>query len=373
MKKILASISFILFICSQSKASDLIIELAPTSATVGVNFSCLKVIDARDNKDNLGFVTRGLKNNDSKVIFPSKFKEYLELTINKLLPKNPDNPKLVILFRNLVVSENIGTMNQYGYCNLEVEFARQTDSLLYSLGTFQANIIENNNTIKYSHGKRILQALEECFTKFDKSDWKTNNGILIQNIDSNIIFDYKTVPPKGVYLNYSQMIRKAPLDSINFEIKQVKETNKFISYEIDFKSDINTELVQFISDGNSVYIHSNSKQYLKSREFGKYIYFQGKFPVSSNPDQVIFLVGVGAVGGLAGGLLFSLALDAASNSNATVKGIVLNTEKGIIKPLTDYYLVEIAREFPELLKEYRNSKRDLADKENLIIKLNSKF
>lgn len=373
MRITLVLILIILLVSNQSKASELTIELIPDSATIGINFSCLRVIDARDNKDNIGFVTRGLKKNDARVIFPSEFKEYLELTINKILPENINNPKLVLLFRNIIVSENIGTMNQYGYCNVEVEFARQTDTLLYSLGVFHSSIIENSNTVKYSHGKRVLQALGECFRKFDKSNWKTNEGILIQNIDSNILFDYKTVPPKGVYLNYSQMIRRVPTDSNNIDIKELKK-NKFISYEIDFKNDINPELVQFVSDGNSLYIHANSKQYLKSREFGKYIYFQGQFPTSSNSDQTIFLMGVGAglAGGLVGGLFFSLAMDA-SNTNNAVKGVVLNTEKGIIKILTDYYLVEIARDFPELLKEYRNSKRDLVDKENLIIKLNSKF
>jgi len=338
----------------------------------GVNFSCLKVIDARDNKASIGFVSRGFSKNDTKVNFPNEFKDYLELTFEKILPKSVENTELVLIFRNLIVSENIGTMNQYAYCNVENEFARLTDTSLYTLGIFHSNISEKSNNVKYSHSKRVLQAIEDCFRKFDKSDWKTNNGTLIQNIETHNLFDYKNIPSKGVYLNYSQMIRKSPITNVDFEITEGKEKNKFTSYSIDLKNKMNHEIIQFISDGTNLYMHANSNLYLKSTSYGKHIYFQGKFPTSSNSDETIFLVGVTSFVSLGGGLLFSLAMDA-SNASNTIKGVVLNTEKGIIKILTDFYLVEIARDYPELLKEYRASKRGLTDKENLIIKLNSKY
>lgn len=382
MKKLFALVSFILFFCSYIKASDLIIELIPDSTLSGLNFSCLKVIDARDNKASIGFVSRGFSKNDTKIIFPKEFKDYLEITFEKILPKKEENAELVLIFRNLIVSENIGTMNQYAYCNVEIEFARQTDTTLYSLGIFHSNISEKGNNVKYSHSKRVLQALEDCFRKFDKSDWKTNNGNLIQNIETNNLFDYKNIPSKGVYLNYSQMIRKSSLDNINFDIIKNKETNKFVSYEIDFKGEVNPELVQFVSDGNSLYINIGTNEFIQSTSYGNYIYFQGKIPITITTEiaPTIYLINVtgagltGAFLGIVGSAFLTYdSFNSTTKIDTSIKGVVLNTEKGIIKPLTDYYLVEIARDYPELLQEYRASKRELADKENLIIKLNSKF
>lgn len=369
---LLIFISF--FISKQTKANDITIELAVDSAIQEIDFSCLKVIDARFNKDNLGLITRGLKKNDSKIILPNEFSVYIKQTLDNLLAKDLNKPELVIIFRDIIISENIGTMNQYGYCNVEIEFARQENSLLYSLGTFNSCISENNNKVKYSHGNRLLQTLEDCFRKFNKTNWNSDKGILLGDLEKGIDFDYKTIPNKGIYLNFDQLTRNSPLTDLDFVINEAKETNKFISYNIDFKENINPELVQFVSDGTDVYMHAYSNQYLKSITYGKYIYFRGKFPSSSNTDQTIFLVGMGAglAGGLVGGLFFSLVADV-SNANNSIKGVVINTGDGTLKVVTDYYIHEITKDYPDLFKEYRSSKRKLEDKETTLIKLNSKF
>jgi len=270
----------------QFKASDITVTLTPTSALSGIKFSSLKIIDDRIFKGNIGYVTRGkLVPNNKKIVFPEKFETYMEKTLNILLPKKKESNNLVLIFKRFTVSEKIGTLNQYGFFNIEIEFARQVDTLLYSLGTFNANISANNSRVKYTHAERILKGLVVCFRKFDKTEWKSNQGILIEKHHETISYDYKSVLPKGVYLNYRQMIKKSPLDSINFEIKQVKQSKRYVAYEIDFKGKINSDLVNFVSDGTTIYIHANRNHFLKSKCYGKYIYFQGKVPIPTNTNN----------------------------------------------------------------------------------------
>jgi hypothetical protein len=376
MKKTLLVLLSILVYLNISAQSSITIKLKPDTVLKGIQFSCLKVLDARDYKENIGYFTRGITHNGTQVKLPGEFNEYIEKTITELLPQ--ENPKLVLIFRNFSVSENIGTQNQYGYCNIEIEFAREEDTALYSLGTFYANISEHANKIKYSHEKRILLGLEECFRKFDNSDWKNNNGTLIKEIKPELDYDYKTVPPAGVYFNYNQTLRKSPAE-FEFEIKLAKQSKDVTTYSIDFKNKVNLELILFVSDGKHIYMRANQTQFIRSGAYGKYIYFQGRVPITTNTEQSVYLVslrgaGFGAlVGGIAGGLLFTIASSNGTSTNTSTKGVILDTETGNLKVITDLYIYKITKDFPEIIKEYRHSNRKLADKEQVIINLNSKY
>jgi len=62
-----------------------------------------------------------------------------------------------------------------------------------------------------------------------------------------------------------------------------------------------------------------------------------------------------------------------SSVNIKVKGIVIDTDNGNLKFVTDKYLYGLIKEYPSILKEYRTSKRKLADKEKVIMQLNAKY
>lgn len=367
--KVLLLLSFACF-NKFSQAEDITITLLPDTILNEIGFSCLKVIDKREFKDNIGVVSRGLGSNNTQIHLFDNFEAHLTATINKLIPENNTNP-LLLVFHNLKVSENIGTMNQYGYCDIEVEFLKQIDTLLYSLGTINHSVYENGFHVETTHNKRVLQALQECLIKFDNTDWKNKTGILIEDFEKEIVFDYKNVPPKGVYFSYAQMVRKSPLNSIDFKVVEAKQTKKLETYNIDFENKINTKLIQFISDGEHIYIQTINNQYLKSKYFGKYIYFYGRVPITKNSDPTIYLY-VGITGGLVGGFIFA-AFDDGISTNPTIKGAVLDTEKGTIRFVSDKCLHDITQPYPEILKEYRYSDRKLADKEEVILKLNSKY
>ena len=385
MKQVILFLLITLSTFCFAQMPDIVVELNTDSSFTNYGFSCLKVLDERDSKDNIGYVSRGIGRNNSKLILQGDSTEFLIQTIKDLLPKEANKPELVLIIRNIIASENIGTQNQYGFCNTEIEFAWQEDTSLYSLGTFYSSISEKSNKIKYTHGNRVLLALEKCFRKFNNSNWKSKDGELIDYTNNDTIFNYKEIPPKGAYYNYKELKRQAPFNSQDYQITLATKSKNHTKYKINFMESINPKFVKFVSDGKELYVRANQTHFIKSGSYGKYIYFQGRIQtVFGNPNYIKSITNTLVI------LrdlkmrpvenLFFTALISDPDSygeiriqNNKVIGVVIDTETGKVKLITDIYLYKITKKFPLMLKEYRKSKRRPDDKRKVIEALNSKF
>jgi hypothetical protein len=371
---------------------DIVVELNTHSSFTNYGFSYLKVLDERVSKDNIGYVSRRIGINNSKLILQGASTDFLIQTIKDLLPKEANKPELVLIIRNIISSENIGTQNQYGFCNTEIEFARKEDTSLYSLGTFYSSISEKSNKIKYTHGKRVVSSLKDCFNKFNSTNWKSKDGELIDYTNNDTIFNYKETPPKGAYYNYKELKRQAPFNSQDFDIQKANNSIKFTTYKINFNKQINSKIVGFVSDGNNIYMRINDTHFLKSESYGKYIFFRGRIPATpvntaidntnkrpqlGNEVAVVATAAIiiGITAGIMGGGVFFIAPTPYGNqaTNNTIKGVVLDTETDELKVVTDMFLHTLTKPYPLMLKEYRKSKRRPDDKRKVIEALNSKF
>jgi hypothetical protein len=350
-----------------------IIRLNPDSALRDIRFSCLEVLDARTNKENIGFP---IGNANAVAQFEGSFVGHLKSTFDKILPQEEGKLGLIVIIRDLEISEKTeGTSNQ-GFCRVEIEFAKKVDTLLHSLGIFDAHIVSKGSDITSSHDKRILLGLEECFRKLDETNWENAKKFIIEDIDHQWVYDYKNIPPKGVYLSYQQMVRRTPLDSVELKIKQLNDSKKNPVYNVKINKTDNPKQIQFVSDGESIYIRSNRYQFIKSTLLGKYIYFRGKFQTRSNSEIDLATGAAYVMAGVITGILTGIVIvpiGDSTGSNTPINGLVIETETGQLKGLTDFYIVNITKPFPEILKEYRASKRNLEAKENVIKQLNSKF
>ncbi len=367
MKQLLLSILLFLGVSTYAQSDSIIFELNTDSALTNIDFSCSKIIDARNNKENIGVIKNGKK----PVYFKGGFTTHLKETIDKLLPANKNKTELVLIIRDFTIMEDIGTQNQYGYCYIEIEFAKYLDTVLYTLGVFNANIAENSTKVKYNHDKRILKTLEKCIKKFNASNSTNNIGDIIKKIPNDTILDYKNCPKKGAYMSYNQMIRNTPLDSVNFEIEKTNKS-KYEVYSINTKNPINQKQIQFISDGDNIYMQYNLNQFLKSKTYGKYIFFEGRIPTTYNTsvdNTTAFIVSFSF--GVVGGIIFLPS--SATSTNNQHKGVVIETETGNLKMVTDMFLYRITKPYPLMLKEYRKSKRKPSDQAKIIIELNKQF
>ena len=368
MKKILFFILTVFtFDISNAQFLSIAIELSPDSALTGFDFTCSQVIDGRYNKNNIGQIYRDRKK--IEIHFINEFTEHLKSSTDKLLPHSTEKIPLVLIFKELSVFEKIDISHKYGTCNVKIEIAKQVDLSLYSLGIFSSTITATKGNIQYTHGKRVIESITECLKKFDKTKWRSNKGILIKKGKSNYKFDYKNIPPKGIYLSYNQLSMKSPIDSLKFTINLNNKSIHFPAYKLDMDNIFIKEQAQFISDGKNLYMRSNQFQFVKATSFGKYIYFQGRVPIKSKADNKIATAAI--IGGLTGVMIFAATSSKSTNSKG--KGIVLETETGILKLVTDLYLLKITKPFPLMLQTYRKSRRKLDDKRDVIFKLNSMF
>lgn len=349
-----------IFIQAQDRVR--IVSLKPDSALKNIRFSCAGVIDARPNKDDIGHIPLGFSY--EVVQLEGDFTEHLKRTIIKLLPFENDKSKLLVIVRDLEVTEKEVSLSEHGFCRVEIEFAKKIDTSLYSLGVFDAHAFDKGASITSGHEKRIIQCLEVCFRKLDETNWESSKGQLIEDINKQYVYDYKKIPPKGAYFSFKQMVRGIPQDSAEVKIKQVNQSKKHPAYNVKVNNKDNPKDVLFVSDGNHIYLRINQFNFVKSQIHGKYIYFQGRLPVS-------FDDGIGFSFYMATGLLGMTLVSGGGGSS--MSGIVLETETGNVKGVTDYYIVNETKLYPEILKEYRASKRNLEAKENVIKRLNAKF
>lgn len=370
MKKIV----FLIFITISSIAYAQnivhVIKLNPDSTLKNRRFSCLEVMDARINKENIG---SAIGNANAIAQLAGDFVSHLTTTINKMLPQDEGKPRLIIIVRNLSISEKTESTEKLAFCKVEIEFAKKVDSTLYSLGVFDANIIGKGNDVTNFHDKRILLALEECFKKLDETNWENAKEFIIEDIHRKLMYDFKTVPPEGAYFNFEQMVRRIPVDTFKIDIRQYNSSQKNPIYAAKSnKIDLPRE-IQYVSDGENIYLHFSKYEFAKSTFLGKYIYFRGKFQPFSNTEINLASGAAYVAAGIITGVLGGFVIIPTGNSNAPINGLVLDTETGELKGLTDYYITNITKSYPEIFKEYRASKRNLEAKEMVIKKLNSKF
>lgn len=339
-----------------------IVRLEPLFSLKDIRFSCLEVLDARTNKNHIGHIQLGSVPAIAQL--EDDFTDHLTKTFFKLLPNDNEKQGLVFIIRDLEITEKQIPMSEQGFCRVEIEFAKKIDTSLFSLGVFEAHAFERGTGITSGHERRILQCLEACFRKLDETNWESSKGQFIQDIHKQYVYDYKNIPPIGVYFSFKQMVRGIPQDSVEIKIKQVNESKKYPTYNIKVNNKDNPKDVMFVSDGEYIYLRINQFNFVKSLVHGKYVYFQGRLPVS-------FDDGIGFSFYMATGLLGMTLVSGGGGSS--MSGIVLETETGNVKGVTDYYIVNATKPYPEILKEYRASKRNLEAKENVIKQLNAKF
>lgn len=391
MKNILLFLIILIPAMGFGQMPDIEIELNTDSAFLSYNFSCHEIIDARSSKENIGKVSRGIGSNNSNLIIKGDSSDLFAQIFRNLTPNEVNKPNIVLIIKNILASENIGTQNQFGYCNVEIEFAKRRNSILLSLGTFYASVGVRTTKAKYTHGERVVSALEKCLEKFNTSDWQSLTGTEIDLSKEDTVFDYSQVPPKGAYFNYKSLKGKAPFNAKEMSIIQTNKSTKFAIYKIKFDEEVNSKLVGFVSDGKDIYMRLNDTHFLKSESYGRYIFFRGKIPTAIGNNSIdrnnikspnttdVAVIATAAViigitaGIMGGGFFIASPMGNNNNVNTSLKGVVIDTETDELKVVTDMFLHRITKPYPLMLKEYRKSKRKPEDKREVIEALNAKF
>ena len=135
------------------------------------------------------------------------------------------------------------------------------------------------------------------------------------------------------------MVHENPLLMKEFRIIQKNASKKYPVFKLECGSIKDLSLVKFVSDGEKLFMNCNRVNlgniYLQALELGRFSYFEYRSGIR--------------------------------------EAVILDCVTGRTLDLNDYNLYNAAKSHPEILKEYRSSRRKLSDKRKLIAAINMKL
>ncbi|WP_010522037.1 hypothetical protein [Aquimarina agarivorans] len=339
---------------SQKKSHT--VEIKIKEPIVDFGYNVVKVIDNRLVKTNIGFAQKGMFNKRFPAILPESFEPYMLKILQTLIPNKETSKDLILVFNELNVSEHTKATAEIGRARIQIEFLKSKEDQLILIGEAEAQIESKGLDVTKKHGIRILKGIVACIEQSKKEMDYDSEGI-VYNFDQKTDFDFTKIPQKGLYASFNKLALGDTIDLGKKYQLQKKGTKTYPKY---FLKDENNKRIKkrmmAISDGESIYIHASRYSYdfhyTKSKEIGRYIYFEDKFtdPVAA------------AVFGLMGAAMSNVG-----------RAIVLDTKTGLVKILNEKTINEIVQDFSEIKKDYNNSNRNIKNKRELIVRLNEKF
>jgi len=343
--------SFSSFLLGQGKAH--LITLNPTETLNAPSFYITKVIDQRANKESIGVVQKGMGNRQVRANFPADFSAHLLSTFNKILIPNKDRQGLQVIIHQLYISERTSAWSELATCELKLEFAKEVDGSLSSLGVFQNTVSGKGAEVTKKHGRHIVEGLVKSILQLKGTDWKNKEATPITAVESNPssdtpskVLDLNLIPKKGLYTSYNALLKNEPDLAIPYEVKLLKQTKKIEHFQVYHKGTKKRIKGLFgFSDGINFCLSASqfaiAEHFVKPKMIGRYIYFEDTFVPKS------------AVAASAG---FGLLGAAASKRQY---GVALDSHTGITVVLTNGNMYKLLKPHPKLLQAYKKATKSM--------------
>ena len=309
-------------------------------------FHIATVLDQRSNKQSIGFAQKGLGNKRFDAQFIEALDIHLLKTFNQLIPSSKTTP-IIARIHNLYVSERTTAFKEVGKAEVKIEFL--TADTTKTWGLFFAEVEQKGVDVTNKHDTRIIQALTNCLEQLVER-W-TDPPVPAINF-ALATFDPSQGIKEGLYPTFSSFANQTPLNDIKYQIRPNEKKPNWATLHRLYDGDKIKDMFG-VYDGTDFYLSAVQYSYethmVKAHYTGKYFYFEDK--VSDTGATLAF------------GLLGALA------SHKT-KGLVLNTETGLVSEMSRDFLALALKDYPDLKKHYNKSKKQLADKKEVLRMLN---
>lgn len=140
-------------------------------------FYIKKITDAREEKENIGFVQKGVF---KKKKVDADLKNGVENAIADFLEENfmQDSSGIPIVIRviKLEISES-STLPIKGMAEIRMEFLREKDGNLGKLYQAESFIEKPAVNVTATHEERIREVIVSCLQNFNESDWQSISPI----------------------------------------------------------------------------------------------------------------------------------------------------------------------------------------------------
>ena len=296
----------------------------------------------------------GLGGNQLHATFPEPFDQYLLKAYNSIMDPSDSAMELIMLVNKFELTEVEAGALQYGYFEMEFEFAVNRNGYLQSKGIYE--VIQSTGGIdaSKSYDDLIIDGLKKSLRLLPYINMYTGQRDTISITSIDIDSKIWKAPKPGLYNSFTSVLFEQPLIESGFELEQAEGRSNHPSFYIN--TELDNELVSlllFASDGETLFMQGarshTSNLFLPVLEFGPILLFED---VVSDPNAAMALGFIGTAVSTKG------------------RAVVLDTRTRESKRLTDYVLYHLSKDFPKILKNYRKSKRKLEDKHKLISDLN---
>jgi len=136
-------------------------------------FYIKNVVDARGNKENIGFVQKGVF---KKTKIDADLKGGVKKAVFDFLEENFDQDKngvpIVLHITRLEISES-KSLPITGKAEIEIEFFREKEGSIAKLYQSEAFVEQPAVNVTKTHEARIREVIATCLRSFNESDWKT--------------------------------------------------------------------------------------------------------------------------------------------------------------------------------------------------------
>ncbi|RKS55127.1 hypothetical protein BC962_0084 [Gillisia mitskevichiae] len=335
------------------------VKLQPKEKLSVSSFYISEVIDSRVSKNGIGVTQKGAFNKQVVANFSENFEIHLQNTFNILLPPSENKEEFTAIIHKLYISERTSTMTELGTCEVEIEFLKSEDGIQYSLGNYAAKVEGKGLDVSSKHDERILEAITQVINEVAAvAVQKKLEDLPIANTERSIRkLDFSEGLKEGLYYSFNDLVSNSPKDTIAYNAKLIAETKKFEHYMVYYQNaKKRIKNLYGYSDGESIYLNvfkfTQAEYFIKSKFLGRYVYFEDQY------DNKNVSAAFGMIGALA---------------STKLRGIVLDTQTGIITELTDNMIEDLLEQQPQLLQEYKGGARKIEDIRAIIKKLNDTF
>ena len=139
-----------------------------------------KVIDSREDKENIGFVQKGVL---KKTKIDANLKSGVEQAVYNYLKENfkqdPDGVPIVLCITKLQISES-KSLPVTGKAEIKMDFCREKNGSLGKLYNAEAYVEKPAVNVTKTHEERIREVITSCLESFSDTDWQTINPIYIK-------------------------------------------------------------------------------------------------------------------------------------------------------------------------------------------------
>lgn len=332
------------------------IELTPTDINLEIDeFYFVQVIDNRANKENIGFVRKGISNRNVLANFEKDFSFHILSTLSQILVPARDKEQLILRIDKLNISETASTYVEVAECVLGFDVLRSSDNGFEILGSYEVVEKAEGLEVTSTHPLLICTAISKGITAFKEGRLSNADFVKISenqlvdtiSINSEEIGNFADSLPRGLYQNAWELASGQPSLKNQFYVKkfEIGQGKKQILHYLVFDKSTNKKIkgLYAFSINGEIYLNANQynvgNYFVKETGNGAFITFEDRF---SPPSAAVAAGLIGA---------------AMSNRRRLV---AIEKKTGLVNIYGENRISKLLLNFPEIEVKWNKSKKDFA-------------